>query len=240
MKVWHFSDTHSQHSKLIIPDEIDIAIFSGDCSNPRDIYQSEQEILNFLEWYSHVKIPYKIFVAGNHDVAIEKKLITNKQIESKGLIYLENSSIEINVNNTGLDIPPTKIKIWGSPITPTFGYGWAFNRDRDKLNKLWQNIPDDTDIVVSHGPPKTILDLSYNVGGELEFCGCSALYKRMLVVQPQLCLFGHIHNNSGVINAGTRIVSGCKTIFSNGSVLTDGRFNYGLSSNGNVLNVNSK
>ncbi len=229
LKVWHFSDTHHQHSKLIVPDGIDIAIFSGDCSNPRDVYQSEQEVLNFLEWYSMLCIPYKIFVAGNHDVAIEKKFVTRKQIENKGLIYLENSLTEIE-----------GLKIWGSPITPTFGYGWAFNRDRDKLNKLWQNIPDDTDIVVSHGPPKTVLDLSYNHAGELEFCGCSALYKRMLVVQPQLCLFGHIHNNDGIINAGTRVLGGCKTIFSNGSVLTDGRFSYGLSSNGNVLEVNSK
>ena len=229
MKVWHFSDTHSQHSKLIIPDGIDIAIFSGDCSNPRDMYQSEQEILNFLEWYSHVKIPYKIFVAGNHDVSIENKFVTKKQIESKGLIYLENSSVEIE-----------NLKIWGSPITPKFGYGWAFNRDRDKLNKLWQTIPEDTDIVVSHGPPKTVLDLSYNNSKELEFCGCSALYKRILAIQPQLCLFGHIHNNDGIINAGTRVVSGCKTVFSNGSVLTDGRFIFGLSSNGNILEVDSK
>ena len=92
MKIWHISDTHTYHGLLEIPKEIDIAIFSGDCSNPRDKYQNEQEVLNFLMWFGmNVKARYKIFVAGNHDVAIEKKLITNKQIESKGLIYLENS-----------------------------------------------------------------------------------------------------------------------------------------------------
>jgi hypothetical protein len=45
--------------------------------------------------------------------------------------------------------------------TPTFGYGWAFNKDRTKLDRIWRNIIDeDVDIVITHGPPKGILDLS--------------------------------------------------------------------------------
>lgn len=225
-KIYHFSDTHGIHGWLKYPEDIDIAVFSGDESNSRDPYQNEQESLNFLEWYStSFKARFKIFVAGNHSTAIAKGFITKKQIEAKGIIYLENSSVEVE-----------GLKIWGSPITPTFG-NWSFMRDRDKLNKLWQGIPSDSDIVVVHGPPKTVLDLSYNRANELEFCGCSALLKRMLDIQPKLMMFGHIHNNREIINAGTKTLVNCKTIFSNGSCITDGRFSSGLSSHGNIFEI---
>ena len=214
------------HGWIDQPENVDIAIFSGDESNSRDPYQNEQESLSFLEWYSvGFKAKQKIFIAGNHSTAIAKGLITKKQIEKKGIIYLENSSVEIE-----------GLKIWGSPITPTFG-DWSFMRDRDKLNKLWQGIPSDSDIVIVHGPPKTVLDLSYNRVNELEFCGCSALLKRMLDIQPKLMCFGHIHNNKDIINSGTKVLANCKTIFSNGSCVTDGRFNYGLTSKGNIFEI---
>ena len=70
----------------------------------------------------------------------------------------------------------------------------------------------------------------------MEFCGDSSLMKRMLVVEPKLVLFGHIHNCQDIINAGTRKLSISDTIFSNGSVVTDGKFGT-LSSNGNVFEI---
>lgn len=225
LNIWHFSDTHTYHGLLKIPNNIQIAIFSGDEANPRDPYSNEQESLNFLEWFGMLRIPYKIFVAGNHSTAIERKFITREKIESKGIIYLENESKEVS-----------GLKIWGSPTTPSFGEGWAFNKRRDKLHDLWQTIPEDTDIVISHGPPKGILDLSYSPSNILEFCGCSALKKRMLEIEPKLCLFGHIHNTEDIINAGYIKLSEYKTIFSNGSVVTDGKFGK-LTSNGNIFKI---
>jgi Icc-related predicted phosphoesterase len=107
---------------------------------------------------------------------------------------------------------------------------------RHKTHDLWQQIPDDTDIVVVHGPPATMLDLSYNRQNELEFCGDSALRKRIIDINPKLCLFGHIHNTQDIINAGTRTLSIRGTIYSNGSVVTDGKFGK-LSSNGNIFEI---
>jgi hypothetical protein len=49
-------------------------------------------------------------------------------------------------------------------------------------------------------------------------------------------LFGHIHNCDDIINAGTRTIPGLDTIFSNGSVVTDGKFGK-LSSNGNIFKI---
>ena len=111
-------------------------------------------------------------------------------------------------------------------------------KSRDKLDKHWQrSIEDDVDILVIHGPPKGILDISEDRNSNLEFCGCKAL-KRHVVdrIKPKLMLFGHIHNSDDIINAGTMKLSICDTVFSNGSVVTDRRFGK-LSSNGNIFDI---
>lgn len=109
---------------------------------------------------------------------------------------------------------------------------------RPKLYGVWQDIPLDTDILVVHGPPRGILDLSYNLDGKLEFCGCRSLKNRIInELNLKFCLFGHIHNNDDIINAGITKFSNSETIYSNGSVLTDGKFGI-LSSEGNILIYN--
>ena len=225
MKIWHIGDTHTYHNLLEIPENIDLVIFSGDCSNPRDPYNNEPEIRDFLNWFASLDIQYKVFVAGNHDSSIEKGLINMGQFNSLNIIYLENDFVTIE-----------GLKIWGSPFTPTFG-NWCFMKDRSNLDKVWQHIPEDTDILIVHGPPKGILDLSYDRERVLESCGCSALKKRVLnLPNLKLMCFGHIHNNNNIINAGTLQLTMQDTIFSNGSVLTDGRFGR-LSSNGNIFEL---
>jgi len=210
---------------LEIPSDIDMVIHSGDGSNFRDIYKNEVEFQDFIYWYSRVPIKYKIFIAGNHDSALEKNLFNvKKQMEDSDIIYLENSDVTIE-----------GIKIWGSPHTPSFG-NWSFMKARAKLDRVWKRIPDDADIIVTHGPPKGILDNSFDHNGNIERCGCNALKKRILDIQPTLVLFGHIHNCKDIINAGTLKLSAYDTVFSNGSVVTDGKFGT-LSSNGNIFEI---
>jgi len=226
MRIWHISDTHSYHDLLDIPKDIDMVIHSGDCSNPRDPYNNEPEVRNFIDWYSKLDIPTKIYVAGNHDSSIEKKLVSTSDFYTNGIIYLEDDFIHID-----------GWKIHGSPITPNFG-NWSFMKSRDKLDKHWsRSIDDDVDILITHGPPKGILDVSEDRNHNLENCGCNALKRHVMTrIKPRLMLFGHIHNNKEIINAGTMKLSICDTIFSNGSVVTDGRFGK-LSSNGNIINL---
>jgi Icc-related predicted phosphoesterase len=225
MNIWHISDTHTFHELLTIPDDIDMVIFSGDCSNPMDPYSNEPEVRAFIDWFSKLDIQYKIFVAGNHDSSIEKGFVTGLEFWKKGIYYLENRGIEIE-----------GLKIWGSPYTPTFGQ-WSFMKSRDKIDRLWQHIPGDTDILIVHGPPKGILDQSYSRDGVYECCGCNALKKHVLYrVKPKLMCFGHIHNHEDIINAGILKLSDYTTQFSNGSVVTDGKFGK-LSSNGNIITL---
>lgn len=225
MKIWHISDTHTYHGLLKVPEDIDMVIHSGDATNPRDPYVSEQEMLNFISWFGSLPIKHKVFVAGNHDLCIERNLVTKIDFMKNGIVYLENDYAEVE-----------GIKIWGSPFTPTFGQGWAFNKKRSALHDIWKEIPDDVDIVVVHGPPKGILDLAYHQLNCIEFCGDEALRKRMYLLKPKLCLFGHIHNNEDIINAGTMKLSNHDTIYSNGSVVTDGKFGK-LSSHGNTFEI---
>jgi Icc-related predicted phosphoesterase len=225
MKIWHISDTHTYHGLLKVPEGIDMVIHSGDATNPRDPYASEQEMLNFISWFGSLPIKHKVFVAGNHDLCIERNLVTKIDFMKNGIVYLENDYAEVE-----------GIKIWGSPFTPTFGEGWAFNKKRSALHDVWKHIPDDVDIVVVHGPPKGILDLAYHQLNCIEFCGDEALRKRMYLLNPKLCLFGHIHNNEDIINAGTMKLSIGDTIYSNGSVVTDGKFGK-LSSHGNTFEI---
>ena len=62
MKIWHISDTHTYHGFLKVPEGIDMVIFSGYCSNPRDPYTNEHEVRNFITWFDSLKIKHKIFV----------------------------------------------------------------------------------------------------------------------------------------------------------------------------------
>lgn len=225
MKIWHISDTHTYHDLLKVPKGIDMVIHSGDCSNPRDPYNNEPEVREFIDWYSELPIKHKIYVAGNHDSSIEKGLVTKKDFEDYNITYLENDFAIIE-----------GIKIFGSPITPTFG-NWSFMRARHKLDRFWGDaMPVDIDILVTHGPPKGILDLSENVSHQLEFCGDKSLLNKVLEIQPAYHLFGHIHNSGNIINAGIQKLSICNTWFSNGSVVTDRKFGK-LTSNGNILEI---
>jgi Icc-related predicted phosphoesterase len=225
LKIWHISDTHTFHDLLKIPEGIDIVIFSGDCSNPRDPYTNEPEVRRFIDWFGDLPIKHKIFVAGNHDSSIEKRLVKKVDFTDNDIHYLENETIDVD-----------GIKIFGSPFTPTFG-NWAFNKDRNKLEKMWRKAIDlDVSIIIVHGPPKGILDLSYDRKNLIESCGDKSLMNRVMEVNPKFMMFGHIHNCKDIVNAGTRTIPGLDTIFSNGSVVTDGKFGK-LSSHGNIFEI---
>lgn len=225
MKILHISDTHSYHRLLNIPDDIDMIIHSGDFSNEYDVYKNEPETRDFIQWYANLNIKYKILIAGNHDsLAFNWSKEFKKDCKERGIIYLEHESVEIE-----------GINIFGSPYTPTFG-NWYFMKSRHKLDKVWESIPDNTDILVVHGPPKGFLDLSYSRDHILESCGCNAFKRHVLSrIKPKFVMFGHIHNNEDIINAGIMKLSNYETIFSNGSVVCDGKFGK-LTSQGNILN----
>lgn len=225
IKIWHISDTHGYHDLLEVPEGIDMVIYSGDCANYRDVVRNLNEVWNFIEWYSSLDIPTKVFVGGNHDTSIEERMVLPGDFSTYGITYIENETIELN-----------GLKIFGSPYSPTFN-NWSWNKSREKLERIWRNIiEEDTDIVITHGPPKGILDLSIDRRGRLENCGDKALLNRVKEVNPKLHLFGHIHNYRDIINAGTRTLPDGDTIYSNASMMADGMFGI-KTSNGNIFEL---
>ena len=142
----------------------------------------------------------------------------------QGISYLNKESIDIN-----------GLKFYGEPMSPRFG-NWAFMSDRSKMNKHWDHIPNNVDVLLTHTPPKGILDLTENRARELEMCGCSALEKKVFTL-PQLKLhcFGHIHNFKHIINTGTREIKGIT--FSNAASVEDGRFDKGIIHYGNTFEL---
>lgn len=229
MKILHISDTHGFHNQF--PKDrfegIDIVIHSGDCSNWKEVNKNQAEVIDFLNWYADIPVKHKIFVAGNHDSSIERRRISPADFHAAGIIYLENESVILE----GLNI-------WGSPITPTFG-DWSFMKARDKIHEVWASIPDDTDVLIVHGPPKGIRDLSFDKHGQLEMCGDLALKKRCNVLKDSLKLvcFGHIHDMESVENQGVSYTNKSATVFSNAACVHDGRFDWGLTSFGNIFTL---
>lgn len=180
MKITCISDTHSQYKKLILP-KADILIIAGDI----DLWEKTREVVDFNIWLDKQNYKYKIIIAGNHDRFIyENNSLFRALIHN--YIYLENSGCEIE-----------GIKIWGSPITPRFN-DWFFMEDRDKIQRYWNMIPNDTDILVTHGPAWGYGD-KIKRGNILYQClGCTSLLETVERIKPKYHIFGHIHGSYGI------------------------------------------
>ncbi|MBC8437084.1 metallophosphatase domain-containing protein [bacterium] len=169
------SDIHNDYS-MEIPDG-DVFIFAGDISYIGEI----KDLIRFNEWLGDLPHKHKLYIPGNHDIIFESSTPLAKEIVSNGTYLYGNKSININGKT-----------FFGSPYTPTFGK-WAFMMDEDARIHHWSTIPV-VDVLVTHGPPKNILDA--NRAGEP--CGCSWLaYEISNRIKPQAHIFGHIHEGFG-------------------------------------------
>lgn len=219
MRIWTISDTHCKHKQLEIPD-VDMVIHAGDASNHRDFSQNDAEIREFLNWFKNLPIKYKIYIPGNHDTSIAQEM--HDFDDYPEIIVLINDFIIIE-----------GIKIYGSPVTPTFGSGWAWNCNRNKIDsKYWKKIPEDSDIIVTHGPPKGILDYTAETNTLYRQCGCKSLLNRINFIKPKYHIFGHIHDEDFVYNAGSFKPSGLNTTFINASVCN---LRYNVQNHGEII-----
>lgn len=201
MKITCVSDLHGEQPEL---EGGDLLILAGD-------YTASSKIPQWCEFFSWVKkqnYHKKIMIAGNHDSLFEHGypktqqeadelkevqsiLMEQELMEEEDFEYLCDSRAEFN-----------GMKIWGSPWTPSFG-NWYFMKDRgEDIKKMWDLIPDDTEILITHGPPFGILDevtrsSKYRI---VERCGCHHLRSSLERLKNlKLHIFGHIHEGYGQV-----------------------------------------
>ena len=227
-KVWHISDSHGMHDQYKVPKNIDIVCHSGDSTNYFQTIPNKEEFDKFVDWYRQVDIPFKILIAGNHDAYIYNEGKKARAILDKaGIIYLDKESVTIN-----------GLKFWGEPRTPEFG-GWHFMVDRSKMRKHWEEVPKDVNVLITHGPPKGILDSASSRDNTIEMAGCSNLRGNIESNNwPDLraVCFGHLHAQGLLNPPGVLTRYGIQ--FSNAAGAMDGpRMFEGLYHNGNILEL---
>ncbi|KAI0562665.1 metallophosphoesterase [Gracilaria domingensis] len=174
------SDTH-RYFRHPVPDG-DILVHCGD---------SEWRVDEANDWASKLPHANKIFVSGNMDRRFKGK--TN---EFRDIIYLQDSMVEVN-----------GLKIYGSPWTPEFVGEFQLS-NKKQAEDVWDGVPNDVDILITHGPPKGILDTTSR-GLRV---GDAVLLEKVREVKPRVHCFGHVHESYGtVMNDGP-------TLFCNAAV----------------------
>ncbi|MGF1579313.1 MAG: metallophosphoesterase [Gemmataceae bacterium] len=188
MKVIATSDLHGCLPP--IPD-CDLLLLAGDLCPATDHsigYQSEWLDTSFREWLNNSPAKQIVGIAGNHDLIFQR---SPQDVPSDlPWTYLEDDSYEWQ-----------GFRIYGTPWQEYFG-GWAFNMSLEELALKRSEIPDDTDILISHGPPDTYGDAVFINDDHLKNTGCPHLLKRIKQVEPKLVVFGHIHEGRGVWTLG--------------------------------------
>ena len=184
MRLVCISDTHCKEAQVKLPYG-DVLLVAGDfTSRGRD-----WEIAQFRRWLDGAAKDFrKIFIcAGNHDLMFEDNPQAARALLrlDERIQYFENSGIEYD-----------GVKFWFSPNTPLFGR-WAFMGPPNEMEEKFAMIPDDTDVLVTHGPLEGVLDQTINYS----HAGSHELRERIIDLcekRLKLHVFGHIHEAYGV------------------------------------------
>ena len=192
MKVHCISDTHTKHREIELSGG-DVLIHAGDIMSTDD----PGELLDFLIWFDEQPYTHKVFICGNHDHVFEDnpKLVQKMLRLFPKLNYLQDSEVSID-----------GIKFYGTPWIPTNHLGKAFSylrTDHASADSHWAKIPDDTDVLITHGPAYNKLDKIMRPIRKDQTklnLGCPELGERIKDVNPQLHICGHIHSSQGIFN----------------------------------------
>jgi Icc-related predicted phosphoesterase len=198
------SDLHGHYPEL---EGGDMLIVAGDLTEA----DTHAEYLKFYAWLHRQHYKHYIFIAGNHDNLIEKDEVLLRSLADTTYLcdsgtqfeYEEQIPHPCTTENVSIDLLCTvkrKLKIWGSPWTPLFDgvdpRCTAFMLPEAELEAKFAMIPDDVDILVTHGPPWGVLDKTVegeNVGSK------SLAYKvGRMKKPPRLWCWGHIHESYGI------------------------------------------
>ena len=241
VRVVCISDTHD-HFVENVPDG-DILIHAGDLTGDGSVGAIQKQI----DWLS--SLPHKeiVVISGNHDTYLDPRTrpsLSEDQrrgsVEWGRIHYLQHRRLSLTVtpepkaaeeapdavnSRTHLLSQQTRhrrITLYGAPQIPACGpmsvHAFQYPRGRDAWS---ETVPEDTDILITHTPPKFHADLPLPTG-----MGCEHLATEVKRVKPTLHVFGHVH-----WGAGKEVVwwDGCHDAYQKGmgiqSKWTHGLFN---------------
>lgn len=189
-RIGALSDIHGYLPEVTT--EVDIFLIPGDLVpdewNPQ--YAEVEKITKsmqghwlkngFSDWCENLPAKHVVVIAGNHDAVI---MGNPGLMQDVSCIYLQDETIELE-----------GLKIYGAPWTPKFG-SWAFMQEDPNLAEKWDRIPEDVDILMTHGPAYGILDQTDEKYGS-EHVGSASLRNKLdygAFPNLKLHVFGHIH-----------------------------------------------
>ncbi len=187
LQICCISDTHGRHTQLDLrPYKADVLVHAGDWTRGDDLGLLETK--DFFDWLILQPFKHKIIIAGNHEVQVEDYPVEFRALLSQyhTITYLQDSSVVVD-----------GIKFYGSPYSNEF-YNWAFMSSDDELAKLWERIPLDTNILITHGPAYKCHDKVKNAFGCDPHVGSRSLAKRKKLLRKlDVHISGHIHEAYG-------------------------------------------
>ena len=196
----HISDTHEENVFEIVANSwsetksapIDILFISGDLTYKGKLDKLKQ-LHEQLEYLLMNYIVREVFVIpGNHDLSFEKTIGYESRANATA-IFSRNPKIHLVIHGSKTI---QGLKIFGSAWTPYF-HNWAFNYHEIRAKELWNDIPADTQVLVTHGPPFLILDSVIEYMADRRV-GCRALLEKIQKTPSiKYHLFGHIHESYG-------------------------------------------
>lgn len=221
---FQFNDADGNSYPLQLPTpKADVLLHCGDLTQVGGVASFKKA----LRMLGSIEAELKLVIAGNHDLELDEKYwegqcadeeiaedpddhvaaiqtMTGSLANDAGITFLSEGTHTFALDSGA------RFTIYVSPYTPAFGdWAFAYGHNEDRFSAPDQSvddanayvaenpIPDEVDIVITHGPPKGILDRcpEGNVG-------CEKLLRAIRRVKPTMHCFGHIHEGHGaaVIN----------------------------------------
>jgi Icc-related predicted phosphoesterase len=185
MQLVAISDTHNRAEQVVIPDG-DVLVHAGDLT----MKGSRAEMERAARWLGSLRERFQAVVAipGNHDFGAQSDPGgTRALFEGYGITWLVDEAAVV-----------VGVTFYGSPWQPWF-LDWAFNFPRHDegaaARAAWAKIPTDVDVLVTHGPPRGILDQT--AVPDAEHVGCPYLLAAIRERRVGAHVFGHIHEAYG-------------------------------------------
>ncbi|KAK7423588.1 hypothetical protein QQX98_001046 [Neonectria punicea] len=204
------SDTHGMafSSERHPHQRADVAIHCGDLTEESKI----AELRASLQLLKSLNAPLKLVIAGNHDFTMDVPMFKKKVADVRpplepelvereygawgevktlfddakkaGIIFLDEGTHRFVLENGAA------LTVFASPFTPSLG-DWGFQYHPQEGHDF--PVEDGTDVFITHGPPKGIMDLT----NSRKRAGCPDLFAAAARQRPRLHCFGHIHEAWG-------------------------------------------